>query len=59
MLANCGCSIRRQFYENKAAVLLLQNWICGDVIKSPLFKDMAVSRRYRYVRFISILFSNQ
>ena len=51
--------LRRQFYEDKAAVLLLQNWIYGDVIKSPIFRDMAVSRRYRYVRFISILFSNQ
>ena len=24
--------LRRQFYEDKAAVLLLQNWIYGDVI---------------------------
>ena len=29
--------------DNKAAVLLLQNWIYGDVIKSPIFRDMAVS----------------
>ena len=35
--------LRRQFYEDKAAVLLLQNWIYGDVIKSPIFRDMAVS----------------
>lgn len=35
--------LRRQFYEDKAAVLLLQNWICGDVIKSPIFREMAVS----------------
>ena len=35
--------LKRQFYEDKAAVLLLQNWIYGDVIKSPIFRDMAVS----------------
>ena len=35
--------LRRQFYEDKAAVLLLQNWIYGDVIKSPIFRDVAVS----------------
>ena len=35
----------------KAAVFLFENWIAEGVLKSPFFKHMAVSRRYRYVLF--------
>ena len=38
-------------YIISAAVFLFKNWNTGGVIKSPIFKDTAVSGRDRRVRF--------
>ena len=39
-------------YEIKAAVFFLKNKNTGGVLKSPFFKDTAVSGRYRRVLFL-------
>ena len=35
--------------KNQSRRLPFQKWDYGGLLKLPLFKDMAVSRRYRYV----------
>lgn len=35
----------------KAAVSIFENGFTEGVLKLPIFKDMAVSRRYRHVFF--------
>ena len=46
--AICVAAQNGGFISNRR-FLFFKHWITEGVLKSPLFKDTAVSRRYRYV----------